>query len=73
MHLPSLLLAAGSASVVLAQPLARLGQRAASKLQFIGVNESGPEFGEGHIPGRLGTDYTWPDLDSIGTFVPLEQ
>ncbi|KAH0024947.1 endo-beta-1,4-glucanase, partial [Aureobasidium melanogenum] len=41
----------------------------ASKLQFIGVNEAGPEFGERNIPGRLGTDYTWPDLDSISTFV----
>lgn len=69
MHLPSLLLAAGSASVVLAQPLTQLGQRAASKLRFVGVNEAGPEFGEGHIPGRLGTDYTWPDLGSISTFV----
>ncbi|KAH0269357.1 endo-beta-1,4-glucanase, partial [Aureobasidium melanogenum] len=69
MHLPSLLLAAGSAGLVLAQPLTRLGQRAANKLRFIGVNESGPEFGEGSIPGRLGTDYTWPDLDSISTFV----
>jgi endoglucanase len=72
MHLSSLLLAAGSASVVLSQPLTRLSQRAASssgKLQFIGINESGPEFGEGNIPGRLGTDYTWPDLGSIGTFV----
>lgn len=72
MHFPSLLLAAGSASVVLSQPLTRLSQRAASssgKLQFVGVNESGPEFGESNIPGKLGTDYTWPDLDSIGTFV----
>jgi endoglucanase len=72
MHLSSLLLAAGSASVVLSQPLTGLGQRAANssgKLQFVGINESGPEFGEGNIPGRLGTDYTWPDLGSIGTFV----
>lgn len=69
MHIASLLLAAGSASVVISQPLARLGQRAAGKLQFVGINESGPEFGEGNIPGRLGTDYTWPDLGSIGTFV----
>ncbi|KAI4834143.1 glycoside hydrolase [Aureobasidium sp. EXF-8845] len=69
MHVASLLLAAGSASVVLSQPLARLGQRATGKLQFVGINESGPEFGEGNIPGRLGTDYTWPDIGSIGTFV----
>jgi endoglucanase len=72
MHLPSLLLAAGSVSIVLSQPLTRFGDRATSssgKLQFVGINESGPEFGEGNIPGRLGTDYTWPDLGSIGTFV----
>ena len=72
MHLSSLLFAAGSASVVLSQPLTRLDQRAASssgKLQFVGINESGPEFGESNIAGRLGTDYTWPDLGSVGTFV----
>jgi endoglucanase len=72
MHLPSLLLAAGSVSIVLSQPLTRFGDRATSssgKLQFVGINESGPEFGEGNIPGRLGTEYTWPDLGSIGTFV----
>jgi endoglucanase len=69
MHFASLLLAAGSATVVLSQPLARISQRVAGKLQFVGINESGPEFGEGNIPGRLGTDYTWPDLDFIGTFV----
>jgi len=72
MHLSSFLLAAGSASIVLSQPLTRLSQRAASssgKLQFVGINESGPEFGEGNIPGKLGTDYTWPDLGSVGTFV----
>ncbi|THY42125.1 glycoside hydrolase [Aureobasidium pullulans] len=68
MHLPSLLLAAGSASVVLSQPLTRLSQRA-SKLQFVGINESGPEFGEANIPGTYGTDYTWPDLSTISTFV----
>ncbi|KAI5251720.1 glycoside hydrolase [Aureobasidium subglaciale] len=72
MHISSLLLAAGSASAVLSQPLTRLGQRAVStsgKLQFVGINESGPEFGEGNIPGKLGTDYTWPDLSTISTFV----
>ncbi|KAI5245174.1 glycoside hydrolase [Aureobasidium subglaciale] len=72
MHISSLLLAAGSASAVLSQPLTRLGQRAVNtsgKLQFVGINESGPEFGEGNIPGKLGTDYTWPDLSTISTFV----
>jgi endoglucanase len=27
---------------------------------YFGVNESGAEFGNGNIPGTLGTDYTWP-------------
>ena len=66
MHLPSLLLAAGSASFVLTSPLSRVEQRA-SKLQFIGVNESGPEFGNQNLPGTYGTDYTWPTQSTITT------
>ncbi|KAF7191375.1 putative endo-beta-1,4-glucanase B [Pseudocercospora fuligena] len=40
-----------------------------TKLQFIGINESGPEFGEANLPGTYGTDYTWPNLTSIDTFI----
>lgn len=34
-----------------------------------GSNESGAEFGEGNLPGVLGTDYTWPDTDKIQTLI----
>ncbi|KAK6505865.1 hypothetical protein TWF481_007755 [Arthrobotrys musiformis] len=38
------------------------------KFEYIGVNESGAEFGENSIPGVLGTDYTWPSPSSIDYF-----
>lgn len=41
----------------------------AGGLQFVGVNEAGPEFGEGNLPGTYGTDYTWPTLSTIDTFI----
>ncbi|KUJ21983.1 glycoside hydrolase [Mollisia scopiformis] len=34
-------------------------------LEFLGVNESGAEFGSTDIPGTLGTDYTWPNTSAI--------
>ncbi|TDL25485.1 endoglucanase [Rickenella mellea] len=40
-----------------------------TKFKFFGVNESGAEFGNGNIPGVLGTDYTWPSPSSIDYFV----
>lgn len=39
-----------------------------SKMQFAGINESGPEFGSTAFPGVYGTDYTWPNLSTIDTF-----
>jgi len=36
-----------------------------SKFLFTGVNESGAEFGQGNLPGTLGTDYTWPVHSTI--------
>ena len=36
-----------------------------SNFWFAGVNESGAEFGSGNIPGKLGTDYTWPLTSSV--------
>lgn len=35
--------------------------KASAKLQFLGINESGAEFGNTAIPGELGKDYTWPN------------
>ncbi|EPS38650.1 hypothetical protein H072_7611 [Dactylellina haptotyla CBS 200.50] len=39
------------------------------KFTYVGVNESGAEFGENTIPGTLGKDYTWPSPSSIDYFV----
>ncbi|KAF3902898.1 Endoglucanase [Arthrobotrys entomopaga] len=39
------------------------------KFKFVGVNESGAEFGSQSIPGTLGKDYTWPSPSSIDYFV----
>lgn len=36
-----------------------------SKFLFMGVNESGAEFGQGNLPGTLGMDYTWPVHSTI--------
>ncbi|RWA11639.1 hypothetical protein EKO27_g3469 [Xylaria grammica] len=40
-------------------------KKRASKFQFVGVNESGAEFGNAALPGRLGKDYIWPDQNAI--------
>ncbi|KIJ49152.1 glycoside hydrolase family 5 protein [Sphaerobolus stellatus SS14] len=39
-----------------------------TKFQYLGVNESGAEFGNTAWPGVLGTDYTWPEPSSIDYF-----
>ncbi|GME24122.1 putative glycoside hydrolase family 5 protein [Neofusicoccum parvum] len=64
----STVLLAGTASLALAAPVQKEEKRA-SKFEFFGVNESGPEFGEGNLPGTLNTDYVWPTLSTIDTFV----
>ncbi|KAI0648710.1 endoglucanase [Trametes meyenii] len=42
---------------------------ARTKFTFFGVNESGAEFGNTVIPGRLGKEYTWPEPSSIDYFL----
>ncbi|TVY40249.1 putative endo-beta-1,4-glucanase B [Lachnellula occidentalis] len=42
---------------------------ATGALEWLGVNESGAEFGTGNIPGVEGTDYTWPLTASIETLM----
>jgi endoglucanase len=39
------------------------------KLQWFGINESGPEFGEAHIPGLYNKDYTWIDTKQYDQFM----
>jgi hypothetical protein len=43
----------------------------AKKFQFVGVNESGAEFGNTALPGQLGKDYTWPDQNAINVSASL--
>jgi endoglucanase len=60
------LLFLGFTALVLAGPVTK---KRTSKLEFVGVNESGAEFGSGSLPGVYGTDYTWYNLTTIGTFI----
>ena len=73
---PALVLVlAGTALTAFAAPA--LQQRAPNgtsssndtSIKLWGVNESGPEFGETNIPGTPETDYTWPNLTTIDTFL----
>ncbi|EPS34262.1 putative endo-beta-1,4-glucanase [Penicillium oxalicum 114-2] len=59
-----LILAAG-ATLALAVPQG-ISKRAGGFVWF-GASESCGEFGETHLPGVLGTDYTWPDQSAIKT------
>ena len=46
-------------------------RKRAGKFQWAGVNESGAEFGNKNLPGRLDKDYTWPVHTSIDvSFLP---
>ncbi|KAF7714165.1 Endo-1,4-beta-D-glucanase [Penicillium ucsense] len=59
------LLLAASATLALAVPQG-ISKRAPGFVWF-GASESVAEFGEGKIPGVLGTDYYWPDHSAIQT------
>lgn len=69
MHLYAFLLGAAAIARVLAvpapnaEPKAPISKR--KNFWFAGVNESGAEFGSGNLPGKLGTDYTWPLTSSV--------
>lgn len=65
MRFASMLLAAVTASVVVAAPV----EKRAKKFKFFGVNESGPEFGNKNFPGTKGKDYVWPTFSTIDTFI----
>lgn len=65
MRFTPFLLTAGLSMLVCAAPAV---EKRTKKLEFVGVNESGPEFGTA-LPGVYGTDYTWPTLSTYNTFV----
>ncbi|KAL2684590.1 hypothetical protein Neosp_005668 [[Neocosmospora] mangrovei] len=65
MRFTDLLLASAGASLAFAAPCTKR----AGKFLFTGSNEAGGEFGEGNLPGKLGTDYIWPETSSIDTLI----
>ncbi len=69
MRFLELLLSAAAVTSVLATPAdaptTATKQKRKSKFQFVGVNESGAEFGNKNLPGRLDKDYTWPVHSAI--------
>jgi aryl-phospho-beta-D-glucosidase BglC (GH1 family) len=64
MHFFSILMTATTAGLAVAAPVTQKKKRV-SKMQFFGVNESGPEFGNNIFPGQLNKDYVWPTLSTI--------
>ncbi|KAI1817599.1 glycoside hydrolase family 5 protein [Poronia punctata] len=70
MRLPEALVTAATlAGAVTAAPSTSTETKRASKFQFVGVNESGAEFGEKALPGQLDKDYTWPNQTTINTLI----
>lgn len=66
MKLAQVLVGASTIVGAVAAPAVNDGsKKRASKFQFVGVNESGAEFGNQNLPGQLGKDYTWPDQNAI--------
>lgn len=55
--------------LVAAFPQHKTVQKRATRLKFVGVNESGPEFGDGKFPGLYQTDYIWPTLGTYDAFI----
>jgi endoglucanase len=66
MRISNLIMAASAAGLVSALPVREMAKKRSSGFTWVGVNESGGEFGSS-IPGTLGTDYTWPDTSKIQT------
>ncbi|KAK4209136.1 glycoside hydrolase superfamily [Rhypophila decipiens] len=50
-------------------PTRTIKGKRASKFQFVGVNQSGAEFGNKDLPGTLGKHYTWPVRSTIDTLM----
>ncbi|GAB1318273.1 cellulase [Madurella fahalii] len=75
MKLLNILLSTVAASSALAAPAGDMPtpttktDKRATKFQFVGVNQSGGEFGKDTLPGQLGKHYTWPVRSSIDTLM----
>lgn len=59
--------AAGSAlaAPICDAPTSTTKNKRATKFQFVGVNQSGAEFGKDSLPGQLNRHYIWPAKSSI--------
>ncbi|KAI0015669.1 glycoside hydrolase family 5 protein [Xylariomycetidae sp. FL0641] len=69
MRLVNLLIGGTAIAGVVAAPQGTPTRKRQSKFMFTGVNESGAEFGNTALPGRLGKDYTWPAESAIQTMI----
>ncbi|KAI1765874.1 glycoside hydrolase family 5 protein [Hypoxylon sp. FL1150] len=67
MRFIDVLVGAAAVSGALASPTKT--RKRADAFQFVGVSESGAEFGNTALPGQLGKDYTWPDHNAISTLI----
>jgi endoglucanase len=72
MKFTNIVLAASATSLVAAYPRGRdvlpakqSIKKRSTGFKWVGVSESGAEFGEGNVPGTLGSDYTWPETSQI--------
>ena len=52
-------------------PTATTKNKRATKFQFVGVNQSGAEFGKDSLPGQLNRHYIWPAKSSIDASLPV--
>ncbi|EAW06475.1 glycoside hydrolase family 5 protein [Aspergillus clavatus NRRL 1] len=68
MKFGNLILIAAAAGSAVAAP-AKEQKKRSSVFQWVGINESGAEFGEKTIPGEYGTEYIFPDPSSISTLI----
>ena len=66
MRLCSIFIAVAALGLTQAKPLSKR----VKSFKFFGINESGAEFGNGNLPGTLGTDYTFPSNISISVIFP---
>lgn len=80
MYFFSFIVAAGTAALALAGPIAErygsgpflnaIAKRNGSRtFKYFGINEAGAEFGPQSLPGLLGKDYIWPSKSSIDVSV----
>ncbi|KAJ5176189.1 uncharacterized protein N7482_002066 [Penicillium canariense] len=73
MKFTNMVLAASAANMAVAYPRGRdivsnkrsVEKKRSTGFTWVGVSESGAEFGEGSIPGTLGTSYIWPETSKI--------